>query len=631
MIITLDAHGSIPIETIIDRFRSLGMKATLHWTDEKRRVLVPVDGDFIEAEIARVIRTFSDAFVMYFDPNAREHEPLPDCQTREIEGKMCTEGLIRSLWKGPDPEAEVEIDVPLGIDLMCPAGQIVEMGDVRACKPAGFVAKYLAGACQGLERLAGVIGQVVVRQNDGFWVRAHSGAWSASALTQGAAIGKIKTEWCDLLRARGVRFKSMDVDALFRQSLLPVIDGTLTSPVESDFVEYQGRTYLNLRLAPRLQPTSFGEDGRLVREFFLQNLLNDHRPMDEIEADIGDTGSRSPTRWALHWVAHTYQKPGIALPTCLWLVSVAQGIGKTVFASMLAELVGRRNASVANDAEMTGEWSNWIVGKSLIVADEINVTEKKRFYSQQKTWIGSRSVSVRGRHVGVWEIPTIANWLYLTNDLSPIRIDGADRRNMMIASTNDKARALALIDRLEPVLRDPARYRSALAEFGAWLDTIQVDAGLLREAVNTELKDDVIASAQDAVVSFFQQQTENRLWRPGAFLSTAELFSRYAAWCEQTQVFQGCRSQTYMVNGLKRLRALGNVTDKRTESARGWVLVQQGKAEAQDIIEVSDFLRAPVVPMSRAKTMLEQMRERQRGARGGNGNDARPNELPRTA
>ncbi|HLH74366.1 MAG TPA: hypothetical protein VKX96_13845, partial [Chloroflexota bacterium] len=126
----------------------------------------------------------------------------------------------------------------------------------------------------------------------------------------------------------------------------------------------------------------------------------------------------------------------------------------------------------------------------------------------------------------------------------------------------------------------------------------------------TEIKDDLIESTQDAVVSFVQDQVEQRAWRSGSRLSTAELFSRYNVWCDQTKAFAGYRSQSHLVQGLKKLRALGWIEHHRTSDSRGWVLRSvPGQPEAAT--EEVEFITQPVVQFTKARALMERMKAQQ--------------------
>lgn len=599
----LEARGPVDVEKIAAAIRSFKCKATIHHTGSVTRLVLPFDVDLDKKDHGRLAHVVTELVETYFrvplDPKAIESG-----STVEINGEP---------WKvddvlDPAPKDQKDQDkgpeVPSGIRVMS-EGDCKSIGEVQPAEPAGMIAPYLSDRISGLDRLAGVIGQIVVRQNDGFWVRGRSGAWSTTTQTLQAAIGRVKTEWRDELYVHGVRASSKHIEEVFRRSLLPVVSGTLTSPVKSDFVMFEDQVYLNLGLAPRLPPVKLAEDGIALRTFILSNVLNDHRDFSQIDAELKNRKAKTPTRWALNWIAHLYQRPGVAMSTALWLISVQQGIGKTLTGDILAELVGLRNTARADQAEMTGEWSDWLVGRSLIIADEVNVVEKKSFYARQKTWIGSRAISVRKRGVGTWTIPTIANWLYTTNDLQPIRIDGADRRNMLIASTNDLDAAMAVIDRIKPILEDRVRFRNAVAELGSWLDSIDIDDGLIRRAITTELKEDLIESTRDAVDSFVLEQAERGSWKRDQFITTDDLMKRYTAWCDRTEAFRGLRSQTHLVNGLKKLKARDWVIDKRTMHARGWMLTNPPMPAAEVVSHV-DFFKPEMGKVS----MLEEMRAR---------------------
>jgi hypothetical protein len=476
-----------------------------------------------------------------------------------------------------------------------------EIGPVRWCEPPGLIKKYLSCYGSNLELLAGVVGQVVVVQKDGYWVRSERG-WTPETLR--SAKGKVKA-MRGQFRDLGIKCTYAHLDAVF--SLLPVVDGTLTSPVRSDFVKYRGLTYLNQRLAQRLEPTQFGEKGVLYRDFIIRNILNDQRPIAEVERELADPAAVSPTKWALHWIAHLYQNPGCTVPTSLCFVSVAQGIGKTLFGRMLKVLIGEANATQANQSEMTGEWSDWMLGYSLIIADEINVVEKKTFYAKLKGWIGSDEQTVRKRSVGSWSIPSIAHWLFFTNNLKSINIDQGDRRLMMIECTNDLAQANRVLDPILPMVDDADQNRAALAELGAWLDQISVDKKLISRAISTTLKEDLIESTRDPVDSFVMNQIENKTWKPGEWLSALDLMQRYSAYCSLNEVFVGFRSQMHLIDALQRLKRHGWVGPSRTNKGRGWTLTNPPAPEQVENAPMGEIIRLPV-----EDGIYERMKRRRR-------------------
>ena len=155
-----------------------------------------------------------------------------------------------------------------------------------------------------------------------------------------------------------------------------------------------------------------------------------------------------------------------------------------------------------------------------------------------------------------------------------------------------------MIARIKPILEDRNRFRTAVAEFGAWLDTIKIDNELVRGAISTELKDDLIEVTRDPVETFVLIQFEKNLWARDQKLTNDELWDRYRGWCENTNVFPGYRTQTHLRNGLVRLRA------------RRWVET----ARARPGLDPDDLLGEPatVESSSRSSTSSAAIRRRRR-------------------
>jgi hypothetical protein len=421
-----------------------------------------------------------------------------------------------------------------------------------------------------LERAAGVLGQVCVMQGESYWVGRPNRIWEP--VGQRAAQSLLKEHWSKI---NHVEIEPRLIEEVIRRTMLPVVTGVLASPVASEWVEYDHRRFLNLGVAPRLAPSELGDDGRLFFDFINRNICTDGRDGGTIRQEVLSSDSiLSPTRWVWHWLAHQYQRPGLPLSTALWVISVQQGVGKGLFADIFRDLLGRSNTTVVNAAELKGDWNDWMVGKTLIVADEINVVEKKSFYATIKRWIGNPTVAIRKRNVGQFEIPATQNWLFLTNDPSPITIDRADRRHMFVEAENDLGEADRVIEPLRPILADPQRRRAALAELGAWLDSIPIDETLLRRALQTGLKDEVVEATTPPPERWFREEVEGGRWKLGTSLPTDTIWERYKNWATEQGVFGGQIVSTYFTTQLTVISKRGYIAKHRTKTWRGWTLVK---------------------------------------------------------
>jgi hypothetical protein len=572
------ARKSWTLDTIEAELRKNGLCGVLYTTRSHSdqsphfRVVLPLVMSVMADKYERIVRHVDGViFGGQCDPSGRkptQFQRLPGygSEVRVIDGKPLDPSTVPGGSEGGAPL------IPAGMMLFPAPSGVQQLGHVKTCSPPECVAALLdparVNSLDEVERVAGLLGQVCVMQGDAFRVRVPNGTWIDA--TQKTALSLIKEHWSKI---NHVKIEGRLIEEVFRRSLLPVVSGELVSPVGSAWVEYHDRRYLNRGLAPRLPPSEIGADGRLLIDFINLNICADNRTHEEIERDVLNTGS-SATRWVWHWLAHGYQRPGISLSTALWIISVEQGIGKTLFADLIRELYGLPNTTTANAAELKGDWNDWMVGKTLIVADEINVIEKKSFYSTIKRWVGNPSLAIRKRNVGQWEVPSTANWLFLTNDPSPIAIDAADRRHMFLEAQGDLKQAEAMIDQIEPILNNLDRRRSALAEVGAWLESIEIDTRLISRALPSAMKSDIIEATSSPVERWIKAEVEVGHWKVGQSQSNRSLWSAFKEWAEQNGVFSGHIASNYLTAQLGVVAKRGLIENYRSKIERGWKLIK---------------------------------------------------------
>jgi hypothetical protein len=593
--VIVETDGAVwTIEEIERTLRQHSLMAAIyttksHTVEESRfRVVIPLAEPIPADRYGRLVRHVEALLGGQFDSSARrvtqfQRMPTYGATVRTVDGQPLDPS------RAPGATDHGEPLVPAGLRFFPTAEGPQVLGPVSASEPPAFVAKLLhpeqAQRLSEPERIAGLLGQVCVAVRDEYYIRQPNRAWVPG--TRGNALSLVKEHW-NRVRETGVEIEPKQIDAVFRANLIPTMSGVLASPVAADFVQFQGRRYLNVGLAPRIAPTAFGDEGKLLFEFIVRNICSDDRDLDLILTEANKVGAEpTATRWLLHWIAHQYQHPGVPLSTALWVISVEQGIGKTLFGELLRDLLGRANTTAANAAELKGEWSDWQVAKTLIVADEINVIERQSFYASIKRWIGSPTISIRQRNVGQYEIPATANWLFFTNELRPIALDAADRRNMMMEATNDRAAAEAMIERIRPILNDRDRRLAALAELGAWLDQVQVDSALIQRALPTDLKDDIIDTTRNPTDRWIAEMIEAGRWQIGQFVPFNEMFEWFQHWAITTGTFKGSVESRVFQSGLQVAKRRGWVCDERrrlsevadngkvhTPQKRGWVLVE---------------------------------------------------------
>jgi hypothetical protein len=129
------------------------------------------------------------------------------------------------------------------------------------------------------------------------------------------------------------------------------------------------------------------------------------------------------------WAATLVAKPGVRMIFGLLMMSTSQGVGKGTFARILAELVGRQNASFPSASLIVdSQFNGWISGKRLIVVDEIYEGHSWKAYNKLKTYVTDETIEVNVKHIATWTMPNWTHYILMSNSAIALKIENQDRR-----------------------------------------------------------------------------------------------------------------------------------------------------------------------------------------------------------
>lgn len=129
------------------------------------------------------------------------------------------------------------------------------------------------------------------------------------------------------------------------------------------------------------------------------------------------------------WAATLIARPDIRIRFGLLLMSENQGVGKGTFGRIMADLVGRHNASFPS-ASMIVEspFNGWISGKRLICVDEIYEGHSWRAYNKLKPYVTDDDIEVNVKHLATWTMPNWTHYILMSNSPAALKIEEKDRR-----------------------------------------------------------------------------------------------------------------------------------------------------------------------------------------------------------
>lgn len=129
----------------------------------------------------------------------------------------------------------------------------------------------------------------------------------------------------------------------------------------------------------------------------------------------------------LSYLAACVQYPGIKFQWCP-LIQGCEGNGKTLLANCVAHAVGWKYTHFPNANDITNKFNSWILGKLLIVIEEIYVSDRQEAIECLKPMITNLKIEIQGKGRDQIITDNRANFIINTNHKDGIRKSHTDRR-----------------------------------------------------------------------------------------------------------------------------------------------------------------------------------------------------------
>ncbi|KAG2484426.1 hypothetical protein HYH03_016736 [Edaphochlamys debaryana] len=138
------------------------------------------------------------------------------------------------------------------------------------------------------------------------------------------------------------------------------------------------------------------------------------------------------------WAALGLQRPGKKIGTMVWLCG-GQGTGKGWFWRMLGNLLGKAYAPLSSMDHLTGKFNAHLVGKLLLMIDEaFNATSAQS--DALKNRVTEADMLVESKFKDSEFLTSTFQVGASTNHSKPVRLDGDDRRHVLLKTSSQHAR-----------------------------------------------------------------------------------------------------------------------------------------------------------------------------------------------
>lgn len=283
-------------------------------------------------------------------------------------------------------------------------------------------------------------------------------------------------------------------------------------------------------------------------------------------------------------------------------------MGKGLIASGLRDLLGHANVKTVSSEEFQGGWTDFVLGASFIVLDEVDFGSRTEAYDRIKRLIGNDLTAARKRNYGDIIVPSVCNFMLTTNRTMPVAMERGDRRNTVFGtknSTQAKERAQAFFR-----LGADARIRAweGMAEL---LASITIDDSLISTAFHTDIKERMIENNTSPVEEWLLSDETCRIWPIDHFAPTDWLYRHYADWMRENDGFHGCINKRYFHRLMGEMKDYGLVSQperktlKGGDKKRGYVRYDPDKPCSN--VKVCDL---PFIPAFSKSAKLIETRER---------------------
>lgn len=144
--------------------------------------------------------------------------------------------------------------------------------------------------------------------------------------------------------------------------------------------------------------------------------------------------------YLLDWISHIVQFPDLKTKKCPIILSKGEGTGKSSLIRLFERMLGKEKVWEPQkpDRDVWGAFNGALVGKTIVVLNEISQYQTDRSMGEIKHYITEPKVSIRLMRTDAQELSNYSNFIATTNDEQGGFKIGEDTRRFWILRVSDK-------------------------------------------------------------------------------------------------------------------------------------------------------------------------------------------------
>jgi len=262
---------------------------------------------------------------------------------------------------------------------------------------------------------------------------------------------------------------------------IKLIDNIGYKPIEKIIFSEDGKTFFNTyKKSILLKKSKIKIEDYTIISKLIMNLVNN------VEEEYF---------YLIKWLAWQVQNPLNRLPTSI-ILQGEHGTGKTKFCELVLKPIFENNFCEIGQADINKEYNDYIMGKQLIVANEVIHNDNKFLVPDKlKNYVTDSFLSINRKFKDTIYVRNYSQWIFVTNNFIPLKIEKGDRRYNVFKSKKLKnGREL-----IRSLIKN---HDIQIKSFINYLLTIEVKYSDVDNPIENQAKIDLIKSSNNTIQDF---------------------------------------------------------------------------------------------------------------------------------
>lgn len=237
-------------------------------------------------------------------------------------------------------------------------------------------------------------------------------------------------------------------------------------------------------------------------------------------------GNEEIETWIARWLAYPLRNPGAKMETSI-IMHGDEGSGKNFFFEKVVKAIYGEYGYVIGNAQLESNFNDWASMKLFMVADEVVTrAELKQMKGKLKYLISGDSIIINPKGMPEHAEKNQMNFVFLSNELTPLALDKTDRRYLVIWTPPALSREfyVGVAEEIE---------RGGIEAFYHYL-MYELDMGDFNEhtkPIYNDAKDRLIEKSLAPAERFYREWQQGLLPLPFITCGVSQLYEAFKVWC----------------------------------------------------------------------------------------------------